>query len=143
MIKILHVPFTFYPDAVGGTEIYVESLAQYREHANSLSKRNPIAFNRDVFLNATEIDSWWLNHGGLTPQRIKALTQVYGYVTYVTFENDPETFEVAYSQLKQLSPRYVPKYPRRMHLMSVMVGYRNALRVAPWYRRAKTFFGHI
>jgi len=27
-MKILHVPFTFYPDAVGGTEIYVASLAK-------------------------------------------------------------------------------------------------------------------
>lgn len=27
-MKALQVPFTFYPDAVGGTEIYVEALAQ-------------------------------------------------------------------------------------------------------------------
>ena len=26
--NILHVPFCFYPDSVGGTEIYVESLAR-------------------------------------------------------------------------------------------------------------------
>jgi len=26
--KVLHVPFTFFPDSVGGTEIYVEALAQ-------------------------------------------------------------------------------------------------------------------
>jgi glycosyltransferase involved in cell wall biosynthesis len=29
-VKILHVPFTFYPDAPGGTEVYVESLARYQ-----------------------------------------------------------------------------------------------------------------
>ncbi len=28
MRKVLHVPFTFYPDPVGGTEVYVEGLAQ-------------------------------------------------------------------------------------------------------------------
>jgi glycosyltransferase involved in cell wall biosynthesis len=28
-IKIIHVPFCFYPDPVGGTEIYVESLARH------------------------------------------------------------------------------------------------------------------
>jgi glycosyltransferase involved in cell wall biosynthesis len=28
MIKILHIPFTYYPDPVGGTEIYVESLTR-------------------------------------------------------------------------------------------------------------------
>ena len=27
-MNVLHVPYCFYPDAVGGTEIYVESLAQ-------------------------------------------------------------------------------------------------------------------
>jgi len=28
MFKILHIPFTFYPDPIGGTEIYVEALAK-------------------------------------------------------------------------------------------------------------------
>ena len=33
MFKIIHVPYTYYPDAVGGTEIYVEQLAeQLRAH---------------------------------------------------------------------------------------------------------------
>lgn len=33
-VKVLQVPFTYYPDAVGGTEIYVEALAQrLRAHA--------------------------------------------------------------------------------------------------------------
>ena len=27
-MKVLQLPFTYYPDAVGGTEIYVEALAQ-------------------------------------------------------------------------------------------------------------------
>lgn len=28
-LKVLHIPYTYYPDAVGGTEIYVEQLAQH------------------------------------------------------------------------------------------------------------------
>ena len=33
MLKVLHVPFTFAPDPVGGTEIYVESLSRHlRSH---------------------------------------------------------------------------------------------------------------
>jgi glycosyltransferase involved in cell wall biosynthesis len=28
MAKVLHVPFTYYPDPIGGTEVYVESLAR-------------------------------------------------------------------------------------------------------------------
>src|SRR5688500_15346663 len=27
-MKVVHVPFCFYPDPIGGTEIYVESLAR-------------------------------------------------------------------------------------------------------------------
>jgi glycosyltransferase involved in cell wall biosynthesis len=30
-MKVLHVPFCFYPDAPGGTEIYVEALARYQD----------------------------------------------------------------------------------------------------------------
>jgi len=32
-MKILHVPYTYYPDAVGGTEIYVEALARAQQEA--------------------------------------------------------------------------------------------------------------
>jgi glycosyltransferase involved in cell wall biosynthesis len=32
-MKILHVPFTYYPDAVGGTEVYVQSLARLQRDA--------------------------------------------------------------------------------------------------------------
>src|SRR5690349_17242643 len=28
MVMLVHVPYTYYPDPVGGTEIYVEELAQ-------------------------------------------------------------------------------------------------------------------
>jgi hypothetical protein len=27
-MKIIHIPFCFHPDPVGGTEVYVQSLAQ-------------------------------------------------------------------------------------------------------------------
>lgn len=30
-MKILHVPFCYYPDAVGGTEVYVEALAHFQK----------------------------------------------------------------------------------------------------------------
>src|ERR1700678_2407112 len=29
-MKVLHVPFGFFPDAAGGTEIYVEALARFQ-----------------------------------------------------------------------------------------------------------------
>ena len=29
-MKVLHVPYCYYPDAIGGTEIYVESLARFQ-----------------------------------------------------------------------------------------------------------------
>ncbi len=31
-MKVIHVPFTFYPEPVGGTEVYVESLAKAQQH---------------------------------------------------------------------------------------------------------------
>jgi glycosyltransferase involved in cell wall biosynthesis len=31
-VKILHVPFSFHPDPVGGTEVYVDALARRQQH---------------------------------------------------------------------------------------------------------------
>lgn len=57
-MKILHVPFTFYPDPVGGTEIYVDGLA--REQAR-------LGDNVIVAAPAEQDAAYW--HDGLEVRR--------------------------------------------------------------------------
>ena len=39
-MKLLHVPFTFYPDPVGGTEIYVHGLAREQQRLGMQRNRS-------------------------------------------------------------------------------------------------------
>jgi hypothetical protein len=113
-------------------------VAHYRVHeSSSLSGRDPIAFVRDCLRNATEVEAWWKEHGGVSAARREALISVYGYVTRASFEHDRPTFEAAYRCLEVLSPGYVPAGPRHLATAARALGYRRAEAVAVWYRRAK------
>lgn len=126
----------------GGAFVYSPGvMALYREHqTDSLSKRDPIGFVRDVYRNASEVEEWWRSHVGLNRDRIQALLDCYGYVARGSYEWDRETFEKAYADLMRLNPRYFPRSPRHLSLTSRMIGYRNAEAAALTYRRAKQLF---
>ena len=72
----------------GARFVYTPGIvAQYRVHqSGSVSSRDPIAFVRDCLRNSTEVEQWWMEHGGTTPARRKALLQTYGYVARASFE---------------------------------------------------------
>jgi len=119
-------------------------VAAYRVHSTgSVSTRDPIAFVRDCFRNALEVEAWWQEHGGVTPERAKALVQVYGYVARASFELDRPTFEAALEAIRRWEPRYVPARPRHLALAARMLGYRRAEHVAFWYRRAKRWAAKV
>jgi glycosyltransferase involved in cell wall biosynthesis len=112
--------------------------AYYRVHkSGSVSTRNSIAFVRDCLQNAIEVEQWWMEHGGITPERRKALLQVYAYPARASFENDRPTFDTACAALERLNPGYVPESPRHLAIVSRLAGYRRAESVALAYRRAK------
>jgi len=123
----------------GGVFVYCPGvMANYRIHGTeSLSRRDAVAFNRDVFRNACEVEEWWRANGGLVEERLEALKDCYGYVARSTYEKDPEMFGAAFAALMRVAPRYVPKGPRHMALASRFLGYRRAEAVALFYRRAK------
>jgi len=126
----------------GGTFTYCAGvMCYYRKHANgSLSRRDPVAFNRDIYRNACEIEHWWRSHGGLTKDRIEALIQRYTQVTRSTYENDRPTFEKALLDLERLAPGFIPAQPRHFALVARLIGYRNAEAAGVVYRRAKRLF---
>jgi glycosyltransferase involved in cell wall biosynthesis len=112
--------------------------AQYRVHqSGSVSSRDSIAFVCDCLRNATEVEQWWMGHGGITPERCKALLQVYAYAARASFEKDRPTFDTACAALERLQPGYVPESPWHLSLVSRLAGYRRAESVAVAYRKAK------
>jgi glycosyltransferase involved in cell wall biosynthesis len=111
-------------------------MASYRDHiGNSLSKRNPIAFVRDILNNTVEVHEWWMQHGNLTEKHKLALIQGYAHVARSSFESDRATFTRAYTALKALAPNYKPQYPPHLRIASQLFGYPNAEFVAMWYHR--------
>jgi len=126
----------------GGKFVYVPGVgADYRVHrANSLSRKDPVAFNRDILNNALEVEKWWEKHGGINDERNKALVKVYGNVARTSFEGDRKTFESAYQALERLSPGYIPERPKHLKFASRLLGYRKAEVLAMWYRRSKILF---
>jgi glycosyltransferase involved in cell wall biosynthesis len=128
----------------GGNFVYLpEVVAKYRVHGAGLSQSDPIAFVRDIYTNAREVDEWWQQNGGITDKRKDALVQVYGYVSHATFKRDPETFEKAYAILRRLTPRYIPKSPRHYKYSSYFIGFKNTEHLAYWYRQIKSLFKNV
>ena len=48
-VKVLHVPFSYYPDPVGGTEVYVQTLSFYLKQAGIVSMVAAPAGQNDVY----------------------------------------------------------------------------------------------
>jgi glycosyltransferase involved in cell wall biosynthesis len=123
----------------GGKFVYCPGIAAYyRDHVKgSLSTRDPVAFVRDVHLNALEVETWWKQHGGLTPDRERVLINVLSYVARASYDADRPTFEAACAYLESLRPCFVPDRPRRLAVVSRLVGYRRAEALASAFRRNK------
>jgi glycosyltransferase involved in cell wall biosynthesis len=51
--------------------------ARYRIRADSLSRRDPAAFWRDVLLNGRQIESLWRARGALSPKQVDALFAIF------------------------------------------------------------------
>ena len=113
--------------------------AYYRLRGSSLSRRSAIDFVRDCYTNGVEVEHWWTEHGGLDASRRRALVRVYGQVARGSYENDRETFDLAYAALRRLDQRYIPSSPRHLNLTSKLIGYPRAEELALHYRRTKRF----
>jgi glycosyltransferase involved in cell wall biosynthesis len=123
----------------GGKFVHVAGIGAYYRIARneSLSRRDAVEFVRDCLRNATQVEAWWQQRGGVTSAQRHALVQVYGHIARSSFENDRPTFEEAYRALERLQPGYRPSRPKRLAVMSRLVGYRRAESIALLYRKAK------
>lgn len=76
-MKVLHVPFCYYPDAVGGTEIYVASLARAQR-----------ALGYEVAIAAPDAQNGAYSHDGINVHRFATAVKVDRRELYG--EGDPE-----------------------------------------------------
>jgi glycosyltransferase involved in cell wall biosynthesis len=123
----------------GGEFVYCPGIsAYYRQHSGgSLSRRDRIAFVRDIYMNAREVEAWWERHGGLTGDRKESVITVLSSVARASYERDPSTFEAALAHLEGLRPGFVPSRPPQLAVASRLIGYRRAEALASVYRRVK------
>lgn len=124
--------------------VYCNALmARYRVHTGSLSHSDPAGFDRDCFINASEIEARWRANDGVTAARRAALLRTYLYVARGAYQRDRAMFETAVAALERVQPGYVPDCPRHLALVSRLVGYPRAEMAALWYRRGKSVFRSI
>lgn len=125
---------------VGGKFVHVPGLgAYYRVHGASLSHRNPTAFAQDIFCNACQVETFWRNNGGITPERHKALIAAYAQVARFFFEHDRLKFFEVVRKISALDPNYLPSGPKILRLLSRLVGYEEAESMALVYRQFKRY----
>jgi glycosyltransferase involved in cell wall biosynthesis len=124
----------------GATFAYTPGIvAYYREHAGgSVSTRNKLAFWRDCFHNAEEVEAWWRDHGGLTPERREALREVYSGVAYPMFDLDAELFAAAHRAVLRSGGR-VSTRVQQLALATRLLGHRRARRLVQRVRRGLTY----
>jgi glycosyltransferase involved in cell wall biosynthesis len=110
---------------------------RYREHGQSLSRRDPLAFAADCYRSAADLEEQWTAAGALDRERRRALARVYAHVARATFSRQRALFDEASRRAVHLDPTFQPHGPRSLRLLSYLIGYRRAEHVASWWRQSK------
>jgi len=125
----------------GEFEYCNDIMAYYRVHnSDSVSKKDSVGFVRDCYINACQVEEWWIENGGLTEERKNALENCLGYVTRASYNHDKETFYDAYNKLIGLNKDYIPeKGVTTDHLLlaTKIFGYKNALFISKYFNKLK------
>jgi hypothetical protein len=109
---------------VGGKFVYVEGVgADYRLHFNpSLSRRNPLAFVKDCYINGCQVQQFWERRGELNAEQIKTLITLYDYTSRTLFMGDFDLFQENLKRLYELEPNFKPRFPKIAGIISAIMG---------------------
>jgi glycosyltransferase involved in cell wall biosynthesis len=110
---------------VGGRFAYVPGVgARYRVHrGSSLSRQCSVAFARDVFCNASDLQRIFEARGGMTIEQRQALAQIYDYVARSLFSHDTVAFRDCVARLAEVAPGSRWTWPRIADILSTMLGF--------------------
>jgi hypothetical protein len=105
--------------------------------ADSLSQQNRRGFVEGCVRNADLVERYCREHGVLTLARRQAIISVYYQAARQFAEWDRDQFRCLTRKLEALSPGFKPSGPRKMWLLSRLLGYPKAEMLAVAWRKAK------
>ncbi len=111
-------------------------LFWYRQRKGSLSRSDRRGFLEGSVRNAQLAEAYWRSQGGLTPRRSAFLTEQYFAGSRGLAEVNPQVFDDLVERIYALSPTFEPPQ-RSLRVLTRLVGYRGAERLAVRYRRLK------
>ncbi len=132
----------------GAVFVHVAEVgADYRVHrADSLSRRDPVAFVYDVYRNTCQVQEVWQARGRLRDAQRRALLDNFDYVARTLFQHDAQAFEDTIGRMRALEPVLRIGYPKIAAALARLFGYAIARRLLGWAatarRHAADGFGH-
>jgi glycosyltransferase involved in cell wall biosynthesis len=116
----------------------------YRDRPRSLSKSSDERFVEACVRNAKSAEDYLKRRNPNDAALIDAITEVYFYAARFYAEHDPPRFDAIVSSIVALKPNFVPTSPQRLRVLSQLIGYTRAERLAVAYRRFKRLLsGHM
>ena len=73
-----------------------------------------------------------------SPRIIESIVDIYYSGARYFAGYDWKRFEEMVADIEALQPRFIPKYPAQLRVLSRIIGYRKAERLAVVYRKGKT-----
>jgi glycosyltransferase involved in cell wall biosynthesis len=114
-----------------------EVLAEYRDHQDgSLSSQDKHAFNRDIWVNARQIEERWReNQGKLTNAQKTQLAGAYDHCARALFGVDRAIYTQALSRVRDIKPEKVSKQLKRYACAERCIGYKAAAAIEELRKR--------
>jgi glycosyltransferase involved in cell wall biosynthesis len=115
-----------------------EPLFSYRRHRDgSLSTRSAVDFADGVVRNAALVESWARAHQILDQALSSRVIACYFHAARVFAGRDWGRFDAVVERIENLTDKVIPPGPRALTVLSKLMGYKSAERVALSWRRFK------
>jgi glycosyltransferase involved in cell wall biosynthesis len=113
-------------------------MSSYRDLPRSFSKINQRRFIESCIKNAKLAEKYVRQNPGCSPRIVETIVDVYYFGARYFAGLDWKRFDEIVTDIEALRPAFVPRVPARIHVLSRLVGYRKAERLAVLYRKGKS-----
>jgi glycosyltransferase involved in cell wall biosynthesis len=110
--------------------------ARYRILQQSLSRRDPALFWRDVLLNGKQIEALWRSRGALSAMQLTALGDIYNGAAYGLFSARDPSFREALAACRG-SHLSISRRNRLAEMMSDLAGQSSAVHMARLWTKSR------